>query len=477
MSQELIGGCGAIVGSGEYFQRINQNAIFAPFLPSFSGYQYSTAIEQLCAQCAAVIDEIYADMRNSKSALSKISDSQKGNLLALIGNLEEAAGFFFPAFTCASGCRDMLEHCDSGDEEEILSIWSDDIGSDSYLQSKCSPIFKTIFSNPLSNISQRIRQDLYNIAGQIIADIDLGLNMHHYVRDENGEALQRAVNELEHCGCGNVSFYASKIQTLCWYREISSNNVLALQKALNKIPGYDTLTEDGVYGEKTSSSYNLLINELLHGTFPMLTFIDPLQSKYTGISAITAPTKQGDKFTKIFAKGTSGPIFRADKHPIGGGNPVPHFNAKAVDGAPAWQQSMADALDHKPIPDEVYNLLKNFDDTARIIKIGGKILLAAGIVADAITLGDAIHTDLNDADQKLGKLTAQTGASIFGSWGGGTLGAEAGTYAGAAIGTAIFPGLGTLVGGAVGGLVLGIVGSICGSALGEWVVDISNIWE
>lgn len=80
---------------------MNQNAVFAPFLPSPSGYQYSTAIEQLCAQCAAVIDGIYADMRSSKSALSKISDSQKGNLLALIGNLEEAAGFFFPVFTCA----------------------------------------------------------------------------------------------------------------------------------------------------------------------------------------------------------------------------------------------------------------------------------------------------------------------------------------------------------------------------------------
>lgn len=107
----------------------------------------------------------------------------------------------------------------------------------------------------------------------------------------------------------------------------------------------------------------------------------------------------------------------------------------------------------------------------------GEILLAAGIVADAITLGDAIHTDLNDADQKLGKLTAQTSASIIGSWGGGTLGAEAGTYGGAMIGSMIFPGPGTLVGGAVGGLVLGIVGSIGGSVLGEWIVDISNIWE
>ena len=40
MSQELIGSCGAVVGSGEYFHKINQTAIFAPFMTSSSGYQY-----------------------------------------------------------------------------------------------------------------------------------------------------------------------------------------------------------------------------------------------------------------------------------------------------------------------------------------------------------------------------------------------------------------------------------------------------
>lgn len=33
------------------------------------------------------------------------------------------------------------------------------------------------------------------------------------------------------------------------------------------------------------------------------------------------------------------------------------------------------------------------------------------------------------------------------------------------------------VGGVLGGLALGVLGSIGGSALGEWIVDISNIWE
>lgn len=66
MSQELVGNCGAIVGSDEYFQRINHGAIFAPFL---SGYQYSSAIGQLCSRCVSVMEEIYSDMRNAPTTV------------------------------------------------------------------------------------------------------------------------------------------------------------------------------------------------------------------------------------------------------------------------------------------------------------------------------------------------------------------------------------------------------------------------
>ena len=283
MSQELVGKCSAIVGSSEYFYKINQGAIFAPFMPSSGGYQYLTAVQQMCSICRGVIDEIYTDLQNAKSVLPTLPDTRKENLMALVGNLEEAAEFLSPAFTNASGCRDLILHSEPSEQAGILSIWGDDIGSDRYMQSKCSPIFRSILSNPLSHISQQIHQDLSEIAGQIAADIEMGLHLHHYVRDGFGNDLRGAITELERCGCGGLSLYASKIQSLCWYQDISSSNVLALQKALNQIPGSDTLTEDGVYGEKTSNAWKSFMDRLAHGSFPSLTIINPLQTDLTGI--------------------------------------------------------------------------------------------------------------------------------------------------------------------------------------------------
>lgn len=76
-----------------------------------------------------------------------------------------------------------------------------------------------------------------------------------------------------------------------------------------------------------------------------------------------------------------------------------------------------------------------------------------------------------------GAETARASLSVVGSWGGGMAGAKLGAAAGAGIGTAILPGLGTAVGGIVGGLVLGVAGSMGASALAEYVVDITDIWE
>ena len=369
MSRELVGRCGAIVGSSEYFYKINQGAIFAPFMPSSAGYQYSSAVQQLSSICRGIIDEIYADLQNAKTVLSKLPDAQKENLIMLVGNLEEASGYLSPAFTNASGCRDLILHSKPDESESILSIWSDSIGSDGYMQSKCSPIFKSILSNPLSNISQQIHQGISEVAGQIAADIEMGLSLHHYVRDGFGNDLRGAIIELERCGCGELSLYASKLQSLCWYRDISNGDVLALQKALNKIPGCDTLTEDGVYGEKTSSGWNSLMDILIHGSVPTLGFINPLQSNITNITIGATKNGANQGLTNAFMMGPR-PYIHFDP-PHGGGKGIfrgtkqsidyYHINLDSIEGAPGIYQWLSYRYNHYPISEDAYNVLKNLE--------------------------------------------------------------------------------------------------------------------
>ncbi len=93
----------------------------------------------------------------------------------------------------------------------------------------------------------------------------------------------------------------------------------------------------------------------------------------------------------------------------------------------------------------------------------------AGAVLDAVEIGSAMHTDLNDADGKLGKITVSAVAEVGGSWGGAFLGAKLGALAGTIAGPAAPVAVPVL------GIIGGIAGAIGGSALAEWVVDITYL--
>lgn len=473
MSQELVGACGAVVGSEDYFQRINQGTIVAPCMISSSGYQYYSAVGQLGARCVSVLDEIYSDLQSAGALLSELSPERKSNLHQFISNLDEAANFVSPAFTCASGCRSILEQGGSMMSSSIAGIWGTDIGSTSYMQSKCSPIFQSIFADPLASIVQAIVSDLTSVANQISADLDRGISQHHYMTDENGDTIQAAIHELERC---NISALRSpEVRKLCWYSGIPQDKVLTLQKALNKIPGFDTLTEDGVYGEKTSNVWNDFYNILIHGSVPTLGFIDPLQTAKTGISMGATKNAAQSGLQNAFVinhhpyfrfdpshNGRVG-MFRDQKLPID----YNHVNLDKLPDANKVYTWMQGRYNHFKISDDAYRVLSHLEKTGKIVRIAGKVLLVAGAALDALEIGATMQQDLNDADGKLGKPTLSAVASIGGSWAGAFAGAKAGALLGALTGPAapVFVPILSIVG--------GIGGTIGGRELGEYIVDIT----
>lgn len=255
-----------------------------------------------------------------------------------------------------------------------------------------------------------------------------------------------------------------------------------LQQRLNELHLGGRLLEDGVYGEKTEQAVADFIQQLLHGSVPTLTWVDPLQSSLTGI---TSAKISGSGISALwdFSKRSVNQdkgiiVFRADA-PHGRFN-YPHINTvegrsiKSGKYNPSeFQRANLNAWNHTQISDNAYRVLKDFDGAAKKVRVAGKILLVTGAALDVLELYQTVEGDLHDADRKIGKKTYSAVAGIGGSWGLGVLGAKGGAAAGAAIGTAIMPGVGTAIGGAVGGLVLGIAGSYGGNALGRWVVDIT----
>lgn len=374
-------------------------------------------------------------MRNAPTTVFALPEEQKENLRKTIANLDEAASFLFPAYTCATACRAMLEIDKPESDSRIGSIWGRDIGSNSYIQSKCSPIYQSILADSFSNIRLTIISDLANIAQQIAADIDYGLDANYYMKEENGAAIQGAIDELERCNCMALSSHRSKAGRLCWYQDVPKDQVMALQKALNKIPEFGTLTEDGVYGEKTSNIWNSFLDVLARGAVPTLGFIDPLQTDITKITigATRAGEQSGLKNALVLDgklryvridpshNGKSG-MFRGQKTQID----YPHINLEGLKDSNALYNWLQVNYNHYPLSEEAYNVLKNLEKTGEVVRVAGRVLLVAGIILDALEIGTTMYSDLNDADGRLGKKTISTVASIGGSWGGSIVGANVG---------------------------------------------------
>ena len=171
------------------------------------------------------------------------------------------------------------------------------------------------------------------------------------------------------------------------------------------------------------------------------------------------------------------PLFGADLHSHRGNTSYYLINVDPLTNASAWQKRLPSGLDHTEISKVVRIAGRVLLVAGAALDAAGRVLLVAGAALDALELCNVIDGDLHDADQKIGKKTYSTAASIGGSWAGGALGAKGGALAGAAIGTAILPGLGTAVGGIAGGLILGVAGSHAGSSLGKWVIDITDVGE
>lgn len=360
--------------------------------------------------------------------------------------------------------RNGKEICSRSYNSNILSeaFGNSTISSNSYGYSKK-------FSEILGKRFERVCKEMED-------DIDKGIRNRDYILDSNGERMKTAIAQIEKVG---MSCYGlrGKVDVLMWFVGGNQRDVLQLQRNLNKL-GFrgsgSSLKEDGVFGRRTCSALEQFIEYFTRASFKSLTWstiwIDPLQTDLTGIRQDYKITKNGEKYLQLLFREESKPVLRLDRHPYGKNRDFPHLNVGTLDSFTKRQIINAGKWDHFGISNKAYDALKSFDQTAKVIKVSGKTLLITGIIADTISLGKAIESDLKDADRKLGKTTSIEIIRIIGSWTGSAIGAKYGAMLGASVGTAA----GGIAGGLIGATVLGIIGSYSGD-LAEYVIDISEL--
>ncbi|WP_143393197.1 hypothetical protein [Fimbriiglobus ruber] len=127
------------------------------------------------------------------------------------------------------------------------------------------------------------------------------------------------------------------------------------------------------------------------------------------------------------------------------------------------------------LPKEAPAELKAAEDAAKakwpgkvvkVMKVGGRILVAVAIVADAYEIYEA-----NFAAKKIVSVAGGWAGAMGGAWAGG----KVGTFGGGAVGS-LFAGVGAPIGAAVGGTVGAISGGVGGYFIGREITEIVFEW-
>ena len=141
------------------------------------------------------------------------------------------------------------------------------VGSKAYMTHLESNVFGTglpilicaASGNP--DYEKLIKDALNSVADQLGRDLDNAIRENDYITDETADKLKAVVSELDHCGAGTGGLIG-KIEKLAWFVGGDPAKIKELQKALNDLGAGQHLKEDGVYGEKTETALDRLIDNI-----------------------------------------------------------------------------------------------------------------------------------------------------------------------------------------------------------------------
>ena len=80
MSKEAVGQNGDVLGSSDYWDRLNRSTYIGTAMQRTSETEYFEAVKQIGQRAASAIDSIYSDLQKSKKTIHNISFSDRNAL-------------------------------------------------------------------------------------------------------------------------------------------------------------------------------------------------------------------------------------------------------------------------------------------------------------------------------------------------------------------------------------------------------------
>ncbi len=131
MSKEATGSNGAILGSAEYWDRLNRSTFFGDIMSSSSGTDYYTTLEKVGEKAQGAIEEIYQDLSDNGRFLHMLPSSDRDSLAKQVLALYDVC-----RMTGLSAMRS--DDCVNGLNLSCMSPWNDPFRDESAIQSAIS---------------------------------------------------------------------------------------------------------------------------------------------------------------------------------------------------------------------------------------------------------------------------------------------------------------------------------------------------
>ena len=80
MSKEAVGQNGDVLGSSDYWDRLNRSTYIGTAMQRTSETEYFEAVKQIGQRAASAIDSIHSDLQKSKKTIHNISFSDRNAL-------------------------------------------------------------------------------------------------------------------------------------------------------------------------------------------------------------------------------------------------------------------------------------------------------------------------------------------------------------------------------------------------------------